>query len=76
MGEAVLLASLHGSDSVDQALGLAAMAGRFHEGDLESILVHAAGALRVRAVPPAEHSLAQGTAAWSGLRTGDSELEQ
>ena len=73
MGEAVLLASLHGADTVDQALGLAAMAGRFHEGDLESILVHAAGALRVRAVPPAEHSLAQGTAAWSGLRTGEVE---
>jgi hypothetical protein len=71
MGEAVLLASLHGADTVDQALGLAAMAGRFHEGDLESILVHAAGALRVRAVPPVEHSLAQGTAAWSGLRTGE-----
>ncbi len=74
MGEAVLLASLHGTDAVDQALGLAAMAGRFHEGDLESIIVHAAGALQVRAVPPAEHSLAQGTAAWSGL--GTSEVEQ
>jgi hypothetical protein len=74
MGEAVLLASLHGADVVDQALGLAAIAGRFQEGDLESIIVHAAGALRVRAVPPAEHSLAQGTAAWSGL--GTSEVEQ
>jgi hypothetical protein len=74
MAGAVFLASLHGADAVDQALGLAAMAGRFHEGDLESIIVHAAGALRVRAVPPSEHSLAQGTAAWSGL--GTSEVEQ
>jgi hypothetical protein len=38
--------------------------------------VQAAGALRVRAVPPAEHSLAQGTAAWSGLGSGDSEVGQ
>jgi transposase len=65
MGEAVFLASLHGPAAVDEALGLAAMAGRFHEGDLESIIVHAAGAARVRAVPPAEHSLAAGTSSWS-----------
>ena len=68
------LAALHGAGPVDEALGLAAMAGRFCEGDLESIIVHAAGALRVRAVPPPEHSLAQGTAAWSAL--GTNEVEQ
>jgi len=71
MGEAVFLASLHGTDAVDQALGLAAMAGRFHEGDLESIIVHAAGAVRVRAVPPSDHSLAQGTSSWSALGVSD-----
>jgi transposase len=71
MGEAVFLASLHGSDAVDQALGLAAMAGRFHEGDLESIIVHAAGAVRVRAVPPSDHSLAQGTSSWRALGVSD-----
>ena len=74
MAEAVTLASLHGAGPVDEALGLAAMAGRFREGDLESIIVHAAGALRVRAVPPLDHSLAQGTAEWSAL--GTNEVEQ
>jgi hypothetical protein len=67
MAEAVLLASLHGTGLVDHALGLAAMAGRFHDGDLESIIVHAAGSVTVRAVPPSEHSLAAGTSSWSGL---------
>ena len=65
MAEAVCLAALHGVGPVDEALGLAAMAGRFWEGDLESILVHAAGALVVRNAPPEGHSLAQGTSSWS-----------
>jgi transposase len=65
MAEAVVLAALHGPGPLDEALGLAAMAGRFRDGDLESILVHAAGAQRVRSTPPEEHSLAQGTASWS-----------
>ncbi|HXN60812.1 MAG TPA: IS21 family transposase [Acidimicrobiales bacterium] len=64
MSEAVCLAALHGVGPVDEALGLAAMAGRFWEGDLESILVHAAGALVVRNAPPEGHSLAQGTSSW------------
>jgi len=70
MAEAVTLASLHGVGAIDEALGLAAMAGRFLDGDLESILVHAAGAVRVRAVPPDEHSLAQGTSTWSSFGLG------
>ncbi len=70
MAEAVTLASLHGVGPIDEALGLAAMAGRFLDGDLESILVHAAGAVRVRAVPPGEHSLAQGTSTWSTFGLG------
>jgi transposase len=74
MAEAVVLASLHGVGSVDQALGLAAMAGRFGQGDLESIIVHAAGAARVRTTPPGEHSLAQGTSIWSTFKF-DSEAE-
>lgn len=73
MAEAVFLASLHGAGTVDEALGLAALAGRFGHGDLESIIVHAAGALRVRAVPPGEHSLAQGTAGWSAFGTNEVE---
>jgi hypothetical protein len=73
MAEAVLLASLHGTVAVDQALGLAAMAGRFHDGDLESIIVHAAGAVTMRAVPPSEHSLAAGTSPWSVLGLSDED---
>ena len=67
MAEAVTLAALHGVDVVDRALGIAAIAGRFAEGDLESIIVHASGETRGAAVPPAEHSLASGTAGWSGF---------
>jgi Integrase core domain len=69
MAEAVCLAALHGAGPVDEALGLAAMAGRYWEGDLESILVHAAGALVVRNAPPEGHSLAQGTSSWSNYKT-------
>ena len=52
MAEAVTLASLHGQSAVDTALGLAAMAGRFGAGDLDSILVHGAGAVAGAVVPP------------------------
>lgn len=65
MAEAVTLSTLHGASSIDAALGIAAMAGRFAGGDLESILVHASGEPGVAMVPPAEHSLAQGTHGWS-----------
>ena len=67
MSEAVALSALHGAEALDMALGLAAFAGRFAEGDIESILVHAKGAVTGAAVPPAGHSLAQGTGAWSVL---------
>lgn len=67
MAEAVLLSSLHGAGKVDDALGLAAIAGRFLDGDLESIIVHAAGALSVRLSVPDEHSLAKGTSSWGSL---------
>ena len=76
MAEAVTLAALHGAPSVDRALGIAAMAGRFAEGDLGSIIVH--GAMTTRpAGPPPEHSLAAGTAMWSalGANEGDDEEE-
>ncbi len=71
MAEAVALSALHGTAAVDRALGTAAMAGRFAEGDLESIIVHASGAPPAAAVPPAEHSLATGTAGWSSFGTGE-----
>ena len=69
MAEAVTLAALHGRAAVDRALGTAAMAGRFAEGDLESIIVHASGSTVVPSTPPAAHSLAAGTASWSALGT-------
>jgi hypothetical protein len=71
MAEAISLASLHGVTAVDQALGLAAFAGRFADGDLESIIVHAATTTPQTTAPPAEHSLAKGTSAWSALGTGE-----
>jgi hypothetical protein len=40
MAEAVTFAKLHGSAAVDQALGTAALAGRFADRDLASILAH------------------------------------
>ncbi|MDP9402457.1 MAG: IS21 family transposase [Actinomycetota bacterium] len=67
MAEAVALAALHGPAAIDVALGIAAMAGRFAEGDLESIVVHAQSAPPAR--PGATPSLAAGTSVWSGLGT-------
>jgi transposase len=75
MAEAVTLASLHGRGPVDAALGIAAMAGRFSEGDLGSILVHGAAAAMV-ALPPAEHSLSGGTQMWSALGGADDEEDE
>ena len=67
MAEAVTLASLYERGEVDRCLGIAAMAGRFLDGDLESILVHCAGGVTGAVVPPPEHSLAAGTQMWSSL---------
>ncbi len=74
MAEAVTLSSLHGADVVDRALGTAAMAGRFAEGDLGSIIVHGASA-RPLSGPPPEHSLAAGTAMWSAFGNADDAEE-
>jgi hypothetical protein len=68
-------AALHGKEAVDRALGTAALAGRFAEGDLESILVHGAAATRARFGPPPEHSLSAGTAMWSALSNATPEEE-
>jgi hypothetical protein len=67
MAEAVTLSALHGVPAVDAALGIAAMAGRFLDGDLESIIVHASGSIGGPHVPPPEHSLAAGTQGWSSV---------
>jgi len=75
MAEAVALASLHSRSLVDDALGKAAMAGRFAEGDLESILVHASGAVGEVGTPKPGHSLAGGTSAWSSFGTGGEDVQ-
>jgi hypothetical protein len=69
MAEAVQLARLHPAAAVDRALGEAAAAGRFGDGDLASILAHHAIATadgeQIRASE--DHTLAQGTAGWAAI---------
>lgn len=69
MARAVELAALVGASAVDHALGLAAMAGRFDDGDLASILDHLAGGGAGLDVVRADegHSAQPGTAAWKDL---------
>lgn len=72
MAEAVALAKLHPATEVDQALGTAAIAGRFAENDLIRILTHQAGREPAEPTRAGEaHSLQPGTSAWSnfGLAT-------
>ena len=66
MGEAVELAALLGVDLVDRALGVAAAAGRFAEGDLASIAAHLAQGQAGTAVVVADESKSTqpGTDAW------------
>jgi len=68
MAEAVTLAKLHPAAEVDQALGIAAIAGRFAENDLIRILTHHTG--RDAGEPSRaseDHSLQPGTSAWSNF---------
>jgi hypothetical protein len=70
MRRATELASLVGAASVEEALALAAEAGRFAEGDLESILDHRRlmGDRRSeRPAPDADDTLQPGTGGWEGL---------
>jgi transposase len=69
MAEAVALAKLRGVGAVDRALGTAAMAGRFNDADLRSILEHQAfhDAPAAPSRPGEDHSLQPGTGAWSGF---------
>src|ERR1700740_3553221 len=68
MAEAVAFAKLHGPASVDQALGTAALAGRFADHDLAAILTHQQHG---PTSPPTRvtdtHSLQPGTAGWAGF---------
>lgn len=69
MAEAVDLAKLHGDEAVDQALDVAAAAGRFAEGDLASVLAHHDGAQVIAFPARADEaqSLQRSTAAWQGF---------
>jgi hypothetical protein len=69
MAQAVQLAALHGAAGVDRALGQAAAAGRFADGDLAAILTHQASAAPGEPSRASEQSsLAQGTAGWARHR--------
>jgi Mu transposase, C-terminal domain len=68
MAEAVSLAKVTDADRVDEALGLAAMAGRFSAGDLASICD--ARRAEVRRADP-DTSLQPGTATWAGFTGGE-----
>jgi transposase len=70
MAEAVRLASVHGTDAVDRALGAAALAGRFETGAVASILTHGTRELLQGTLAPESHSLASGTSMWAGLGEG------
>jgi hypothetical protein len=69
MAEAVELAALAGTAAVDAALGTAALAGRFADGDLLSIAGYqaAAHADGQAAVADEAHSAQPGTSAWAGF---------
>ena len=69
MAEAVELAALAGTAAVDAALGTAALAGRFGDGDLLSIVRHqaAAPADGRASVADETYSAQPGTSAWAGF---------
>jgi transposase len=67
MAQAVQLAAVVGADTIDHALGLAAIAGRFADDDLASILDHLAtsGAPRDVVIADESHSVQPGTGGWA-----------
>ena len=69
LAEAVALAKLHGDPAVDEALAVAADAGRFGDGDLAAILAHhqAGNIIAFPARASEEASLQRSTAAWEGF---------
>jgi hypothetical protein len=69
MARAVELAAVVGADRADAALGLAAIAGRFADGDLASIIDHLAAERETGGVVRADeaHSAQPGTSAWARL---------
>jgi transposase len=71
MAEAVELAALAGTAAVDAALGTAALAGRFGDGDLLSIAGYQAAGHAAGPVTIADeaYSAQPGTSAWAGFGT-------
>jgi hypothetical protein len=71
MARAVVLAAVAGVERVDAALGLAAIAGRFADGDLASIIDHMTAGRAPGEVVIADeaHSAQPGTADWARLGT-------
>jgi transposase len=69
MAQAVELAALVGAAPVDRALGMAALAGRFGEGDLASIVAHLEGGRPAEDLVRADetYSAQPGTSAWEGF---------
>lgn len=67
MTEALTLASLFGPTPVDRALGVAAVAGRFGDGDLAALLDHARSAQPSLLPADDGHSLQTGTRGWEAL---------
>lgn len=77
MTAALELAALVGTEPVDAALGVAAAAGRFAEGDLLAIVHHRADGVSIAALVVADedHSVQPGTSAWATFGThADSDL--
>lgn len=75
MADAVALAAIVGEPQVDEALGVAAAAGRFAEADLASIVDHrAVGAPSAELIHADEDYSAQpGTTTWAGFTTTSSK---
>jgi hypothetical protein len=69
MARAVELAAVVGAASVDQALGLAAITGRFADDDLPAIVDHLAAVGQAGQTVTADeaHSAQPGTASWAAL---------
>jgi hypothetical protein len=71
MTAAVELAALVGAEPVDAALGIAAAAGRFADGDLLAIVEHRASGAPTTCLVIADesHSVQPGTSAWATFGT-------
>ena len=66
MVDAVALAKLSGAETVNWALGHAAVYGRFAERDLASIIAHRAASTDTTQASE-DHSMQAGTDAWKGF---------